>query len=184
MTLGILWDVLGVYESHVLDEIFVRFISIYFWRKMTSLPRLINTTLAWGGSNCFGHHYFMYFQTKQTKTGSSLRPVLWPSLGVKQLGRSCSDKVTDLHLFSCHSPGSTPRFFPGLIFILGKYGIWRRWGGRNISVVKGIRFKRYVSINPFFPLSLTWKGRRVVKLIGEMYWLKITFANIKAHRQY
>lgn len=84
---------------------------IYFWRKMTSLPRLINTTLEWRGSNCFGHHTSCTFKTKQTKAGSSLRPVLWPLLGVKQLGRSCSYKVTDSHLFSCHSIGSTPRFF-------------------------------------------------------------------------
>lgn len=86
--LGILWDVLCVYESHILDESpFLDFnwhLSLIYWNfifkeKMINLPRLMDTILEWRGSNCFGHHYFMHFKMKQTKPGSLLRLLFWQS---------------------------------------------------------------------------------------------------------
>lgn len=124
-SLSILWDVLGVYESYILDEppfLYFKWLlpSIYwkfiFEEKMINFPTLMNTIMEWRGSNCFGHHYFMYFKTKQTKPGSLLRPLLWqpdwPYLGPCNLDETTKTVIDSL--FSWHSAYSTPRFFLNL----------------------------------------------------------------------
>lgn len=76
MSLSILWDVLDVYESYILDEppflYFKWLLSSIYWKfifeeKMINFPTLMNTIMEWRGSNCFGHHYFMYFKTNKTR---------------------------------------------------------------------------------------------------------------------
>lgn len=98
---------------------------IYFWRKMISLPRLINTTLEWRGSNCFGHHSFMCFKTKQTK-----QAVHWGLYSGLCLGSSCLDEAAHIRL-QTHICSPAILLAPHLdlsrtYIYFRKYGIWRR----------------------------------------------------------
>lgn len=121
--LGILWDVLCVYESHILDESpFLDFnwhLSLIYWNfifkeKMINLPRLMDTILEWRGSNCFGHHYFMHFKMKQTKPGSLLRLCSGSQAG-HYLGPGSLDRAANIQLRT-HNSSSHTLFTPHLDF--------------------------------------------------------------------